>query len=184
MYTKHGHQILGTPVEGFEPQLVVECGWPSFCAQCVIDASFWLAPTMSELNTQVINQQNRKVIMEFSQFVRRPFAVEAVQINVDNLHDVADLIGKVQTESGVTFIALDRRIIPNINRAYVGWWLTRLGNEYRCYANKVFKKQFIEHEEVIAFSFADDPEDEVEEEKDPTPAHGIERPANLPSEGE
>lgn len=101
--------------------------------------------------------------MEFHQFVRRPFQVEAVQITEENLQEVAELVGKVQTKGGVTYIVLDRRIVPNINRAYIGWWLTRVGDNYRCYAQKVFKNQFIEYEEVISFTFAESDEEEDNE---------------------
>lgn len=82
--------------------------------------------------------------MEFTQYVRKPFVVEAIEITADNICDVADLVGKFRTDedSGQLYISLDRRIIPNVGRAYVGWWLTRLGDNYRCYAPKVFNEQF------------------------------------------
>ena len=38
MYTKHGHQIPGTPVEGsFSPALVVACGGVAHCVGCQND---------------------------------------------------------------------------------------------------------------------------------------------------
>lgn len=118
--------------------------------------------------------------MEFIQFVRKPFAVDAVEITVENMEEVAELIGDVRTKGEVTYIQLDRRIIPNVGRAYVGWWLTRLGDNYRCYAPKVFNEQFIERGTApeLGGYFVD--EDEVvEEEADGTPAHGIVRPAEV-----
>lgn len=119
--------------------------------------------------------------MEFNQFVRRPFAVEALEITKDNLQEVADLIGRTETKGGVTYIVPDRRIVPNISKVYVGWWLTRLGENYRCYASKVFKTQFIEHKEVIAFSFTQT-EEEDEDGVDDAPPNGYPRPDNLPAE--
>lgn len=101
--------------------------------------------------------------MEFNQYVRRPFAVEAIEITADNLQEVADLVGKVETKGDTTYISLDRRIIPNIGRAYVGWFMTRLGDNYRCYAPKVFRAQFIDYEALITFRFEDDVQEGEEE---------------------
>lgn len=99
--------------------------------------------------------------MEFTQFVRRPFVVDAVQITEENMEEVAKLIGDVRTKDGSKHIALDRRLVPNVPRAYVGWWMTMLGDNYRCYSPKVFKAEFIEHEPEIKFVFDDDvPADE------------------------
>lgn len=89
--------------------------------------------------------------MEFSQFVRRPFTVEALEITEANMAEVATLIGEVRTKDGVTFIALDKRIVPSVNRAYVGWWVTKLGDNYRCYSPKIFRDQFVTQQEALAF---------------------------------
>jgi hypothetical protein len=82
--------------------------------------------------------------MEFSSFVRRPFLVEAVQITEENMEEVAKLIGEVKpnTKDGGNMILLDRHIIPNIRRAFVGWWVTKLDDNLRCYSPKVFEKEF------------------------------------------
>ena len=100
--------------------------------------------------------------MEFIQYVRKPFVVEAVQITEDNIEEVAELIGKMRVNEGTEqpFISLDRRIIPNVGRAYVGWWLTRLGDNYRCYAPKVFNDQVMQ--------------DEIAATEIPQPANGAE----------
>jgi hypothetical protein len=89
--------------------------------------------------------------MEFTKFIRRPFTVEAVIITEENMKEIAKLVGDMRTEDGVTFIRLDRRIIPNMNRAYIGWYFTRLGDNYRCYSPNVFLEQFVEPaDEVVA----------------------------------
>lgn len=49
MYTKHGHQIRGTPVEGKKPDQVARCGGPGFCSACSIQAIFALSPTLDEV---------------------------------------------------------------------------------------------------------------------------------------
>ena len=80
----------------------------------------------------------------FSWFVRTPFPVEATQITEANIHEVAELVGEVRTKDGEQYIALDRRIVPNVGRAHLGWFLTRLGDNLRCYSPKIFREQFIE----------------------------------------
>ena len=37
MYTRHGHQIPTTPVEGEYPLAVARCGGPKLCRQCYSD---------------------------------------------------------------------------------------------------------------------------------------------------
>jgi hypothetical protein len=111
------------------------------------------------------NRQEQDTIMEFSQFVRRPFSVEAIQITEENMEEVAELIGRVETAKGITFISLNRRLIPVVHRAYVGWWVTRLDDDFRCYSNKVFNSQFIAYAETITFTFDDTiEEDDAEPE--------------------
>lgn len=38
MYTTHGHQIQGTPVEGDRPEFVARCGGPGLCTKCCREA--------------------------------------------------------------------------------------------------------------------------------------------------
>ena len=99
--------------------------------------------------------------MELQQFIRKPFKIQAVMITEDNIEEVAGLIGELKSENGEPYILLNRRIVPNIKRAFVGYYLTLLGDNYRVYAPKVFQKEFIEHSDVIAFDFCDDDADPV-----------------------
>jgi hypothetical protein len=82
--------------------------------------------------------------IEFTKFIRKPFSVLAVQVTMENMKALAKLVGEVQTENGETFILLDRRIVPNVTRAKVGWWVTKLGDNYHCYSQKIFKQQFMQ----------------------------------------
>ena len=92
--------------------------------------------------------------MEFTQFIRKPFAVEVMEITADNIEEVAELInGEVVTKGEKTFIQLNRRVIPNVNRAFVGWFLTRLDGKFRCYSAKVFNEQFASQESEIGYYF-------------------------------
>jgi hypothetical protein len=112
--------------------------------------------------------------MEFMTFIRKPFTVEAIEITEENMKEVATLIGTVRTKDGVTYISLDRRIVPNVHRAFVGWYLTRLEDNYRVYAPKLFASEFVEQARFGNYTQTD--LDAMFEEPDPAPPHGIDRP--------
>lgn len=83
--------------------------------------------------------------MEFTTFVRKPFIVEAVEVTEENIEEIAEHVGTLrQKEDGTTYINVDRRLFPNIYRVYPGFWMTKMGDNIRCYSKQVFKKQFIE----------------------------------------
>lgn len=82
-------------------------------------------------------------VLTFSSFVRRPFLVEAVKITPENIDELATLLGEVkEKEDGEKYIVLDRRVVPNIKRAFIGWFVTRLDENLRCYSPKVFEREF------------------------------------------
>lgn len=80
--------------------------------------------------------------MDFTNYIRVPFPVEACQITEENLEEMAHILGQVKTKNGEKYIALNRNVVPNISKAYVGWWVTRFGDNLRCYNPKVFAEQF------------------------------------------
>lgn len=84
--------------------------------------------------------------LEFSMFVRKPFAVEAVEVTKDNIAEVAELVGTLrEKDDGTPYIQVDRRLVPNIYRVYPGFWMTRMGDNIRCYSKRIFKNQFVEN---------------------------------------
>lgn len=88
--------------------------------------------------------------MDFIEFVRKPFIVEAVEITVDNISEIADLVGELKEKpDGTPFIFVDRHLVPNVYRVYPGFWMTRMGDHIRCYSRKVFREQFTESSEEI-----------------------------------
>lgn len=91
--------------------------------------------------------------MKFDNYIRKPFTVEAVEITRENIDDVAELIGEAREKDGVPFIAINRRLVPNIHRAYLGWFVTKLGDNFRCYSPKVFRAEFAEHEPGTGYFF-------------------------------
>ena len=88
--------------------------------------------------------------MEFTTYVRKPFVVEAIEITTDNIEDVAKYIGDVrEREDGTKYILVDRRLVPNVEKVYPGFFMTKMGENIRCYSRKIFKEQFIERTDEI-----------------------------------
>jgi len=83
--------------------------------------------------------------MEFVKFKRRPFEIEAVQITEENMEELAKLTGEyvpsTDPDTG-PYIKINKRLVPNVRRAYVGWWVTQMNDDVRCYAPKIFEEQF------------------------------------------
>lgn len=117
--------------------------------------------------------------MEFIKHIRRPFVIEAVEITEDNMAEVAEMLKsevvvKAAEEGvpGFSFISINRKVVPNIGRAFVGWFITRYDNHYRAYAPKVFDQEFETYADLVSFQFG-----EIEDEFDATPPGGTARPA-------
>ncbi len=88
--------------------------------------------------------------MEFTTYVRKPFVVQAIEITAENLEDVAKYIGDVKDrEDGSKYILVDRRLVPNVFKVYPGFFMTKMGENIRCYSRKIFKEQFVEQDETI-----------------------------------
>lgn len=104
---------------------------------------------------------------DFDWYIRMPFAVEAVQITEDNIDEIAAKIGEVKLLKGEKYIAIDRRVVPNIGRARLGWYFTRMGDNLRCYSEEIFNDLFssMPPYQPVVFSFeydnGDDPSVEL-----------------------
>lgn len=84
--------------------------------------------------------------LEFNEFVRKPFVVEAVEVTVDNMAEIAKYVGELrEKDDGTPFIYVDRRLVPNIFRVYPGFFMTRMGDNIRCYSRRVFMEQFVQN---------------------------------------
>lgn len=85
----------------------------------------------------------RKKMMEFNTYVRKPFLVEAVKITEDNISDIARLVGTLCWKpDGTPFIQVDRKRVPSIYRVFPGFYMTKMGNNIRCYSENTFLEQF------------------------------------------
>lgn len=88
--------------------------------------------------------------MEFTTFVRKPFVVDAVEVTAENIGEVAKYVGDLrEKEDGTPYILVDRRLVPNVFRVYPGFFMTRMGENVRCYSKKIFKEQFMVQDEQI-----------------------------------
>lgn len=92
--------------------------------------------------------------MEFTKFVRKPFMVEAVEVTEENIAEIAKLVGKLRhKDDGSPYIHVDRRLFPNLYSVHPGFWMTKMGDNIRCYSKPVFNKQFIEVHDGVATWF-------------------------------
>lgn len=82
--------------------------------------------------------------MQYIEVIRKPFILEAIEITTDNIEELAALVGTLKhKEDGTPFIQLNRQVIPGpLYRAFPGFWLTKVNDNHRCYAPKVFHKEF------------------------------------------
>lgn len=88
--------------------------------------------------------------MEFETFVRKPFVVTAVEITKDNIAEVAKDVGDLRhKDDGTPYILVDRRLVPNVFKVYVGFYMTKMGENVRCYARRVFHEQFVPMDEPM-----------------------------------
>lgn len=84
--------------------------------------------------------------MEFTAYVRKPFLVNAVEVTEENIEEVAKFVGDLrEREDGTKYILVDRRLVPNVDRVYPGFFMTKMGQNVRCYSRKIFKEQFVEN---------------------------------------
>lgn len=78
----------------------------------------------------------------FEKFVRKPFVVEAIEITAENIEELAKHIGVYRNRDGYKYINVDRRFIQGVDRVYPGFWMTKMGDNIRCYNRKIFLDQF------------------------------------------
>jgi hypothetical protein len=88
--------------------------------------------------------------MEFVTYVRKPFVVEAVEITTENIAEIAKYIGELREKAnGTPYILVDERLVPNVERVYPGFFMTKMRANVRCYSRKIFTTQFMEETEEM-----------------------------------
>ena len=89
--------------------------------------------------------------LQFEKYVRAPFVVEVVEITEDNIEQIAPYVGEIrEKDDGEKYIVVDKRLVPTMNKVFVGFFMTRMGENIRCYAPRVFHQQFVKETEDIA----------------------------------
>jgi hypothetical protein len=83
--------------------------------------------------------------MDFKDYDRKPFTIKAAEVTDENFEEVAALCGKsIQVnQKGDRYILVNRRIIPNGFKIFVGWWITVMDDNIRCYPPRSFESQFV-----------------------------------------
>jgi hypothetical protein len=82
--------------------------------------------------------------MQFTTFVRKPFVVNAIEVTTENIAEIAKYVGDLrEKEDGSPYILVDRRLVPNVDRVFPGFFMTKMGENVRCYTRKIFREQFI-----------------------------------------
>lgn len=84
--------------------------------------------------------------MDFNTYVRKPFKVQAVRITKENIEEIATKIGRIRYkgQTGEPFIRVNSRIVPNVPYVYLGFYMTEMGDNIRCYSGKIFEQQFVQ----------------------------------------
>lgn len=89
-------------------------------------------------------------MLTYSTYVRKPFQVKAVLVTEDNIEEIAQLTGVLETkDDGSRYIEVDRRKVPNVFKVYVGFFLTKMDKQYRCYPPQIFEKLFVENDSEL-----------------------------------
>lgn len=88
--------------------------------------------------------------MEFESYVRKPFIVSAVEVTEENLGEVAKFIGDIrEQEDGTRYILVDPRLVPNVEKVHPGYFMTKMGENVRCYSRRLFQDQFMKETDEI-----------------------------------
>jgi hypothetical protein len=81
--------------------------------------------------------------MEYTDFIRKPFVVEAVELTRDNIEEAAEHVGILRKKrNGDPYIQVNPLFVPNVERVFLGFFMTRMGENIRCYSKRVFHDQF------------------------------------------
>lgn len=95
--------------------------------------------------TQAHINTNQRITMEFKTYTHKPYDVEAVEITLDNIDEVAAIIGidgEVNRKNEKPFIMVDRRKVRYVYKVTTGWFLTHMNGTYRCFSPTAFADQF------------------------------------------
>jgi hypothetical protein len=87
--------------------------------------------------------------MDTTTYLRRPFYIEAVEITAENIEEVAKLVGEIRHNDDGPYIQVNRDILPNMHQVYIGFFMTKMGKNIRCYSPELFREQFTPKTDAI-----------------------------------
>lgn len=83
--------------------------------------------------------------LEFQEYVREPYVVEAVLITDENIEQLAPLIGTLRVKgNGKKYIEVNNDLVKNIFQVHPGYYMTRYQGRVRCYSENAFRRTFSE----------------------------------------
>jgi hypothetical protein len=105
-------------------------------------------PAGKKLPLKPIEEILERINVKPTQYVRKPFYVDAVQVTLDNMPQVAKWCeGKVIVETPPYIkVRVKRPLAERQTRAFVGDWVLNSGNGYKVYTQSSFEKNFEEVE--------------------------------------
>jgi hypothetical protein len=81
--------------------------------------------------------------MDFQPYMRRAFAVDAVEVTRENIAEIADMVGTLsESGDGTPFIQVDKKKAKGVGRVWPGYFITKMDNRIRCYTPRAFRTQF------------------------------------------
>jgi hypothetical protein len=87
------------------------------------------------------------------QYTRKPFTIDAVQVTLDNMEEVAkwaggEIVVEKRGERLIQFIKIDvnRPLNDRQTKAFVEDWVLRAGSGFKCYSKKAFPACFVKKE--------------------------------------
>lgn len=84
--------------------------------------------------------------MKTSKYIRKPFAVDGIQVTAENMADVAAWCdGEIQSDYNSTSfikVKVQRVLNERQTQAYVGDWVLSAGTGFKVYTEKAFRNSF------------------------------------------
>jgi hypothetical protein len=87
--------------------------------------------------------------LNIQKYQRKPFTIDAIQVTVDNMQEVAEWCGGeiiIEKQGGrlVQYIKVDvpHAISERQKKAFVQDWVLKTGESIKCYSSRAFPKNF------------------------------------------
>lgn len=118
-------------------------------------------------------------MLETTQYIRKPFNIDAVKVTSQNMSEVAKWVdGDIRTDDLGQYVKVrvHRPLNERQTKAYVGDWVLYAGTGYKVYTDKAFRNSFEQSSGESRLIDTDDPKYKVKthpEFIDPTEVVGV-----------